>query len=531
MRFRLDHSSRATAVSSLAAVPALALAVALIPGPAAAASAPSASRGAPPVATTSAEAGASWLARQINSNGGYVASFGNPDVANTAYAVVGLQAVGAGKAAISSAVKYLGRQVPHLKDGAIDNPGRLADVILAGVSAGKDVRHFGGKNAQHNLVARLLATARTSGPDKGLFGAADPTYDGASRQGLALAALAAAKVPSSNKTVAAAIGWLTRQQCANGLFVSYRSRTSAACPPASPKTFTGPDTNSTSLAVQGLAAYGKRPRQRKVLSSLAAVQSADGGFPYVAAARQASDPNSTALSIQAILAERSNPAAARWHKGHPSPYAALATYQLGCSAPKADRGAFYFPGNSAPNVLATVQAVPAAAGKALPVAHVRVTKTAPPMAGATTSSTDTSAPVQVSTAGRAGPCRGKTGVTVAVDMRAFGKGLLVRCNPGKPSNGIQALQGAGFKVTGTKQSGLSFVCRINGLPTRAKDKCITTPPASAYWAYYHASRTAKRWSYASSGPLSTHPAQGSVEGWAFGKGVKPSKTPRQIVKR
>jgi hypothetical protein len=529
MKFHLNREWRATAVRSLAAAPVLALCVALIPGPASAAT--SAPLAAPPAAKTSAVNGASWLARQINANGGYITNFGSPDLTDTAYGVVGLQAAGVGKAAITSAVNYLITQVPNLKDSGVDNPGRLADVILAGASAGKDVRHFGGNGAQNDLVARLLGTVRTTGPDKGLFGAADPTYDGASRQGLALAALAAAKVPASNMTVASAIGWLTHQQCANGLFVSYRSDVSSPCPAADPSTFTGPDTNSTGLAVQGLAAYGKRPRQSAVLSSLAAVQSADGGFSFVAAPGQASDPNSTALSIQAILAERADPAAARWHQGHQGPYAALSAYQLGCSAAPADRGAFIFPGTTGPNVLATVQAVPAAAGKVLPVAHVTVTKSVPTIICPTIAAANSAAAaVTLSAAGHAGPCPGKTGVTVAVDMRAFGKGLQVRCNPGKPADGVQALQGAGFTVAGTSQYGLAFVCRINGLPTAAKQKCISTPPVSAYWAYYHGSRTATKWTYASSGPLSSHPAQGSVEGWAFGASAKPSKTPAQVVR-
>ena len=360
----------------------LAVTVALIPG--AAAAAPVGPLAAPPAATTTAVNGASWLARQINANGGFLTNSGKTDLTDTAYAVVGLQAAGVGKTAITTAMTYLGSQVSNLKDAGVDNPGRLADVILAGVSAGADVRHFGGNGAKNDLVARLLATARTSGADKGLFGTADPTYDGASRQGLALAALAAAKVPSSTATVASAITWLTRQQCGNGLFVSYRSNVSKPCPAADPSTFTGPDTNSTGLAVQGLSAYGKRPRQAAVLSSLAAAQSSDGGFPFVAAGGQASDPNSTALSIQAILAERADPSASRWHQGHQGPYAALSTYQLGCSARATDRGAFFFPGSTDPNVLATVQAVPAAAGKVLPVAHVAVTKSAPSMICATT---------------------------------------------------------------------------------------------------------------------------------------------------
>src|SRR6185437_1623975 len=103
----------------------------------------------PSSAKTSAADGASWLARQINAHGGHLTNFGNPDLSDTAYAVVGLQAAGVGKTAITSAVNYLIKQVPNLKDSGVDNPGRLADVILAGVSADKDVRHFGGTGAQN----------------------------------------------------------------------------------------------------------------------------------------------------------------------------------------------------------------------------------------------------------------------------------------------------------------------------------------------------------------------------------------------
>src|SRR6185437_13433088 len=155
---------------------------------------------------------------------------------------------------------------------------------------------------QHDLVARLLGTARTSGPDAGLFGTADPSFDGAFRQGVALAALHAAGVSQSNGAVAAGIGWLTGQQCANGLWQSYRSDTSVPCPAADPATFTGPDTNSTGMAVQGLAAYSRSPNRSGTLASLHAVQSADGGFPLIAAPGQSSDPDSTALTLQALLA-------------------------------------------------------------------------------------------------------------------------------------------------------------------------------------------------------------------------------------
>ena len=56
-----------------------------------------------------------------------------------------------------------------------------------------------------------------------------PTFDGAFRQGLALAALAAAGVPKTNARVPGRIAWLAHQQCANGLWEAYRSDTSMAC--------------------------------------------------------------------------------------------------------------------------------------------------------------------------------------------------------------------------------------------------------------------------------------------------------------
>jgi hypothetical protein len=132
------------------------------------------------------------------------------------------------------------------------------------------------------------------------------------------------------------------------------------------------------------------------------------------------------------------------------------------------------------------------------------------------------------TVGTAGACSGGKGVTVAVDLTHFGKGFRVRCAPTAPATGIDALRQAGFTVVGTKKAGLAFVCRINGLPTKAKDACIDTPPLTAYWAYYHAAPGATTWSYSTVGAASYHPVQGSIEGWAFGAGAKPSKTPAQV---
>lgn len=327
---------------------------------------PTASTAAP--AGQSARLGAGWLARQIAANGGYVVSFGAADPVDTAFAVVALEAAGVGGRAVSPALRYLAGELDGaLQSGGADAPGSLAAYVLAVSAGGGDPRHVGGTAAKNDLVARLRATQRTGGPDAGLFGVQPPTYDGAFRQGLALAALAAADVPATDPVVHAAVAWLTRQQCSNGVWLAYRADVAAPCAPADPATFSGPDTNSTSLAVQGLAAFGVHQRAAATLQALAAARSGDGGFPYVVAAGQPSDPNSTALTIQAVIALGADPTTAPWASGGRSPARALAGYQIGCAAPAIDRGAFGFPGTEGPNVFATVQAVPALAGLTLPV--------------------------------------------------------------------------------------------------------------------------------------------------------------------
>jgi len=321
-----------------------------------------------PTNATRAQRGAQWIANQIRANGGYLRNFGKVDLVSTAYGVVSMRAAGIDIGASHLAVGFLKKRIgTQVQSAGADSAGALADYIMAAVADNQDSRHFGGTTPHNNLVNRLLATGRTSGPDKGLFGVQDPSFDGAFRQGLALAALAAVHVKPSNPRVAAGIVWLTKQQCANGLWQAYRAKPATKCAPANPMTFSGPDTNSTALAAQGLAAWGKRPKQATVLTSLRTIQAADGGFPFVAAKNQASDPDSTGLVIQALIAEKSSPTLTRWKKGAASPYSALGSYQLGCTNP--GFGAFWYPGSpTSANTFATVQAVPAMAGKSFPLA-------------------------------------------------------------------------------------------------------------------------------------------------------------------
>jgi hypothetical protein len=101
----------------------------------------------------------------------------------------------------------------------------------------------------------------------------------------------------------------------------------------------------------------------------------------------------------------------------------------------------------------------------------------------------------------------------------------VRCAPGDPTTGFAALAGAGFSVDQVP-SVPGFLCRIDGLPSPAQESCASTPPATAYWVYWHAPRGGS-WTYSSSGAGTRNPAPGTVEGWSFAGpgGVSPPSAP------
>ncbi len=334
---------------------------------------------------------------------------------------------------------------------------------------------------------------------------------------------------------------MRNQQCSNGLWESYRSDLTTPCATADPDTFAGPDTNSSAQAVQGLAAYLQFPRRSATIASLRAVQSSDGGFPYIAAPGQSSDPDSTAVTIQALLSTGVLPT---WKHGSATPLTALVSYQLGCSDAATDRGAFFYPGDRSANLLATVQSVSAAAGATFALTFPRLASTAVPhmTCASTTTASPKSAPAasasvgsvrvaasaSATVAGTAGPCKGTTGVTVSVDFTAFGQGVQTRCAPGTPATGVAALQQAGFTPAGTAQYGLAFICRINSRPSTTQQACVRTPPATAYWAYYHANAGATTWTYGTLGASTYKPLPGSIDAWAFGNSAKPSKTPAQV---
>lgn len=125
-----------------------------------------------------------------------------------------------------------------------------------------------------------------------------------------------------------------------------------------------------------------------------------------------------------------------------------------------------------------------------------------------------------------GACPTPAGVTVVVDFTSLGGGVSVACAPGAPASGLDALARAGFAVV-PAQNFPGAVCRISGLPDADAQACVDMPPGNAYWSYWHASRGGS-WSYSQTGPGSSRPAPGSVEGWSFavdGQRRPPSVAP------
>jgi hypothetical protein len=297
---------------------------------------------------------ASWLASQVTASGDLVTPQHTPDISDTALTVLALAAAGGHRHVARRALSYMESHVhAYVRVDGHDGPGQLATLILDAHVLGVNPATFGGTD----LVTRLLATMRTSGSDAGLFGVQSPTYDGAYRQGLSLAALAAAGVTQRSK-VRPAIQWLQNQQCANGGWEAFRSSTSTPCTKTDPNTYTGPDTNSTALAIEGLAAQ-HATMKLSPLPFYSSLQAPKGGWGYYGGA---ADPDSTALVIQALLALHRSVSSPRFRKGNKDPVTALVGFQL-------HSGAFYYPTAGAPktaNALATEQALPALEKKAFP---------------------------------------------------------------------------------------------------------------------------------------------------------------------
>ena len=163
---------------------------------------------------STAAAGAGWIARDLSPNGALVdaeSHLANPG--DTANAILALVATGVGANQVKDAVTWLGHNfASYVSQKGVDNPGRLALVMLAAIAAGADPLHFGGTAKSNDLLARLEATEQMTGSSAGGFGTG-PNLNAFS-DSLALLALAAAKV--NGKAIRLAETYLAGLQCPDG---------------------------------------------------------------------------------------------------------------------------------------------------------------------------------------------------------------------------------------------------------------------------------------------------------------------------
>ncbi|MFD4028391.1 hypothetical protein ACFWRV_33500 [Streptomyces sp. NPDC058576] len=140
-----------------------------------------------------------------------------------------------------------------------------------------------------------------------------------------------------------------------------------------------------------------------------------------------------------------------------------------------------------------------------------------------------------------GRCTTSSGVVLAVDFSHWGGPVYRSCGT-TPTTGYALLNQGGWRTTGTGHDGPAFICRIGysghqggrQYPTSQQEDCVLTPPASAYWSYWHADPGENTWEYSQLGAMSYRPRPGSVDLWIFGgtniEGTKgrPTVTPDQL---
>lgn len=138
------------------------------------------------------------------------------------------------------------------------------------------------------------------------------------------------------------------------------------------------------------------------------------------------------------------------------------------------------------------------------------------------------APASEASSWSEGACPDDRGVTVVVDFQALGGSTIVRCAHGSHRDGLSAVEGAGIQVTGTNRYGKAFVCRLQGKPGPESESCVDTPPASAYWSYWHAP-AGGQWTYSDFGITNRTPPEGSFEGWSFYTGDTDGNLPTDYL--
>lgn len=289
---------------------------------------PVASPVASPIAGGGIEAATQWLIAQQNDDGSFMGFSGEPD-AGTSVDV--LMALAAAREAGIDVGDSIDQVVAYLKSGDValvytqTGVGQAAKLALVLVAARVDPKGFAS-------VTPIAIVEHGQNPDTGIYGGG--FFDHA----LAILALTATgtAVPDS------ALDAIQQGQATNGGW-AFDGTTDDA----------NADGNTTALVLQALAAMGEDKSDMATLgAAYLKATITEGGASYNAAEGSLPDGNSTALAIQGLLAVGEDVA----------PLSdALATFQ------NADGSFFYQASTPDPNLLATVQAIPALAHVVFPI--------------------------------------------------------------------------------------------------------------------------------------------------------------------
>lgn len=313
-----------------------------------------------------ARVAAGYLAAQQQQDGAFP---GFSSLGSTADAVVSLVAARRGSDEIDAALDYLEANVADAV-----TLGQKAKLVLAAVAGGRDPRSFGGVD----LVQPLVDSEQ---PRSGQYGAPTPDdpFDGevTDHTLVTLALAAAPDVDPSTQSLT----WLVSTQCPDGGWQH-------TGPPADDENrhcFTGDgqsdffrsDTNTTSLAVQAIAAHphASAPLERDPLRFFRRIRDPKkGGWGYTWNLRL-TEANSTALAIQAFAAR-----GARLPRGA---MRALKKLQYRLCGKRAGAFAYTYEKRrgrlrkTAPDAGATIGAIPGLLRRPLPVATFEVTRPVP----------------------------------------------------------------------------------------------------------------------------------------------------------
>ena len=206
------------------------------------------------------------------------------------------------------------------------------------VAADLNPASFGGVNLITALDALYDSTT-------GVFGDGEAFSQSLAVQGLVAAGQTVPAAPSTTSSP-------RRTVTAAGTSCSSRTIPTAATD------FDTSDTNSTAMVLMALNATGRRGRNATALAWLHTQQDGDGGFPYQAGA--GTDPDSTALVLQALIAVARIRSRSTWAVGgHTALSSLLATQN--------SNGGYTFPGDTGPDPFTTAQVPPALERAAFPL--------------------------------------------------------------------------------------------------------------------------------------------------------------------